>query len=125
MVPLFVLIGATAHDRITLGVYTISTQALIIGKYTMAENQKNKNQAYWRKNLQYLASLLAVWFIASYGCAILFVDYLDKIKIGGFRLGFWFAQQGSIYIFVVLIFIYVKLMNHLDKRHDVDEEEQS
>ena len=91
----------------------------------MAENQKNKNQAYWRKNLQYLASLLAVWFIASYGCAILFVDYLDKIKIGGFRLGFWFAQQGSIYIFVVLIFIYVKLMNHLDKRHDVDEEEQS
>ena len=91
----------------------------------MAENQKNKNQAYWRKNLQYLASLLAVWFIASYGCAILFVDYLDKIKIGGFRLGFWFAQQGSIYIFVVLIFIYIKLMNHLDKRHDVDEEEQS
>ena len=91
----------------------------------MAVDQKNKNQAYWRKNLQYLASLLAVWFIASYGCAILFVDYLDKIKIGGFRLGFWFAQQGSIYIFVVLIFIYVKLMNHLDKRHDVDEEEQS
>lgn len=91
----------------------------------MADNQKNKNQAYWRKNLHYLASLLAVWFIASYGCAILFVDYLDKIKIGGFRLGFWFAQQGSIYIFVVLIFIYVKLMNRLDKRHDVDEEERN
>ncbi len=91
----------------------------------MAEDQNDRKRAYWRKNLHYLASLLAVWFIASYGCAILFVDYLDKIKIGGFRLGFWFAQQGSIYIFVVLIFIYVKLMNRLDKRHDVDEEEQS
>ena len=90
----------------------------------MAENQNDTKQAYWRKNLHYLASLLAVWFIASYGCAILFVDNLDKIKIGGFRLGFWFAQQGSIYIFVVLIFIYVKLMNRLDKKHDVDEAEQ-
>ena len=121
---LFVLIGITARDRITLKVYMISTQALIIWRGTVAENKNNKKQAYWRKNLHYLASLLAVWFIASYGCAILFVDHLDNIKIGGFRLGFWFAQQGSIYIFVVLIFIYVKLMNRLDKKHDVDEEEQ-
>lgn len=90
----------------------------------MVEDQNEKNRTYWRKNLHYLAKLLAVWFIVSYGCAILFVDYLDNIKIGGFRLGFWFAQQGSIYIFVVLIFIYVKLMNRLDKKHDVDEEER-
>ncbi len=79
--------------------------------------KKNKNRAYWKKNLQYLFTLLAVWFVVSYGCAILFVNYLDKIKIGGFRLGFWFAQQGSIYVFVVLIFIYVYLMNRLDKRY--------
>lgn len=77
----------------------------------------DKNRAYWKKNLQYLAGLLAIWFIVSYGCAIVFVNHLDKIKIGGFRLGFWFAQQGSIYVFVVLIFIYVFLMNRLDKRH--------
>ena len=103
----------------------ILTQALIIRRDTVALDQNNKKQAYWRKNLHYLASLLAVWFVVSYGCAILFVDYLDKIKIGGFRLGFWFAQQGAIYVFVILIFIYVKLMNRLDKKHDVDEEERS
>ena len=76
---------------------------------------------YWRKNLHYLAVLLAIWFLVSYGCGILFVDTLDRVRLGGFKLGFWFAQQGSIYVFVVLIFIYVKLMNRLDRRHDVDE----
>ena len=89
----------------------------------MAKHENGGKQAYWRRNLHYLAVLLAVWFIASYGCAILFVDYLDRIKIGGFRLGFWFAQQGSMYVFVALIFVYVKLMNRLDKKHDVDEKE--
>jgi putative solute:sodium symporter small subunit len=68
--------------------------------------------------------LLGVWFIVSYGCAILFVDQLDKIKIGGFRLGFWFAQQGSIYVFVALIFIYVYLMNRLDKNYNADKKEE-
>jgi putative solute:sodium symporter small subunit len=82
---------------------------------------KDKRRAYWRKNLQYLGILLSVWFLMSYGCAILFVDFLDRIKIVGFRLGFWLAQQGSIYVFVLLIFIYVYLMNHLDKKHGVDE----
>ena len=91
----------------------------------MVEDDNGSKQGYWRKNLQYLALLLAIWFVASYGCAILFVDYLDKIKIGGFRLGFWFAQQGAMYVFVVLIFIYIKLMNRLDKKHDVDEKESS
>jgi len=77
---------------------------------------------YWRTNLKYLAVLLSVWFLVSYGFGILLVDQLDTIRIGGFKLGFWFAQQGSIYVFVVLIFVYVRLMNRLDKRHDVDED---
>lgn len=86
--------------------------------------RNDKNRAYWKKNLQYLGTLLTVWFIVSYGCAILFVNHLDKIKIGGFRLGFWFAQQGSIYVFVVLIFIYVCLMNRLDKYYSETEREE-
>ncbi|NKB24942.1 MAG: DUF4212 domain-containing protein [Kiritimatiellae bacterium] len=76
---------------------------------------------YWRTNLIYLISLLTLWFAVSYGCGILFVNELDKISIPGtgFKLGFWFAQQGSIYIFVVLIFVYVKLMNRLDRKYQV------
>jgi putative solute:sodium symporter small subunit len=72
---------------------------------------------YWRKNLTWLGSLLAVWFLVSYGCGILWVDQLDKIRIPGtgFKLGFWFAQQGSIYVFLVLIAVYVVVMNKLDK----------
>lgn len=72
---------------------------------------------YWRKNLSWLGGLLAVWFIVSYGCGILFVDQLDTIRIPGtgFKLGFWFAQQGSIYVFLVLIAVYVFVMNRLDR----------
>ena len=72
---------------------------------------------YWRKNLTWLGGLLLVWFLVSYGCGILWVDKLDKVKLPGtgFNLGFWFAQQGSIYVFVVLIAIYVVVMNRLDK----------
>ena len=76
---------------------------------------------YWRRNLLYLELLLAVWFIVSFGCGILFVDYLDQWRVGGFKLGFWFAQQGSIYVFVVIIFIYVFLMNRLDRAYGFDE----
>ena len=65
-------------------------------------------------------TLLTVWFVASFGFGILWSDTLDEIKIGGFKLGFWFAQQGSIYIFVLLIFIYVLLMNRLDKKYRKD-----
>ena len=79
-------------------------------------------KAYWKSNLKYLAILLTVWFIVSYGCGILFVDELNAIRLGGFKLGFWFAQQGSIYVFLVLIFIYVILMNRLDRKYDVHEE---
>lgn len=82
---------------------------------------KQKYKKYWRKNLQYLAILLTIWFVVSYGFGILLVDELDRIQVGGFGLGFWFAQQGSIYVFVMLIFAYVWLMNRLDKKFDVDE----
>lgn len=76
---------------------------------------------YWKENLRYLVILLIVWFVVSYGLGILFVEQMNGIKIGGFKLGFWFAQQGSIYVFVALIFIYVYLMNKLDKKYGVDE----
>lgn len=79
-------------------------------------------KAYWKSNLKYLAILLAIWFVVSYGAGILFVDALNEFSIGGFPLGFWFAQQGSIYVFVVLIFIYIGWMNTLDKKYEVDEE---
>ncbi|MEK6478709.1 DUF4212 domain-containing protein [Catalinimonas sp. 4WD22] len=85
--------------------------------------KRTKMQEYWRHNLKYLAILLVIWFVCSYGFGILLADELNKIKMGGFKLGFWFAQQGSIYIFVVIIFIYVWLMNRLDKKYEVDEEE--
>ena len=78
-------------------------------------------QEYWRANLRLMAALLAIWFAVSYGCGILFVDQLDRFQIGGFRLGFWFAQQGSIYVFVILIFVYVWRMNQLDRKFNVDE----
>lgn len=83
----------------------------------------NKLESYWQRNLKYLGILLVVWFVVSYGCGILFADFLNQFSMGGFPLGFWFAQQGAIYVFVVLIFVYVGLMNKLDKEFDVDEGE--
>lgn len=78
-------------------------------------------KAYWKKNISYVLILLTIWFVVSYGFGILFVDALNEVRIGGAKLGFWFAHQGSIYVFVVLIFVYVWLMNKLDKEFDVDE----
>ena len=77
--------------------------------------------AYWRTNLRYLGTLLAIWFLVSYGVGILLVEPFNRIRVAGFPLGFWFAQQGSIYLFVVLIFVYVQLMNRLDRKFEVDE----
>ena len=74
-----------------------------------------KNNIYWKKNIRYITILLSLWFIISFGCGILFVEELNTITIGGFKLGFWFAQQGSIFGFVGIIFIYIFLMNKLDK----------
>ena len=79
---------------------------------------------YWRMNLRYLAVLLSVWFLVSFGFGIVLAEPLNAIRLGGFKLGFWFAQQGAIYVFVALIFIYVFLMNRLDRRFDVDEKPQ-
>jgi putative solute:sodium symporter small subunit len=76
---------------------------------------------YWKKNLRLLTILLSIWFIVSFGFGILLVDVFNTIRIGGFKLGFWFAQQGSIYVFIALIFIYEQRMNRLDKEYDLDE----
>jgi putative solute:sodium symporter small subunit len=78
--------------------------------------------AYWRANLRLVIACLIVWFTVSYGFGILFVDVLDRFTVGGFPLGFWFAQQGSIYVFVVLIFVYVWRMNRMDAEFGVAED---
>ena len=90
-----------------------SSEATIPGR-----SQANE-LAYWKVNLRILGALLAVWFLVSYGAAILFVDVLNKIQVGGFPLGFWFAQQGAIFVFVILIFTYVIVMNRIDRRFGV------
>ena len=79
---------------------------------------------YWRANLKILIILLSIWFMVSFGFGIIFSDFLDQYQIGGFKLGFWFAQQGSIYLFVVLIFVYVHLMNKLDKKYKDHNDEE-
>ena len=82
-----------------------------------------RHAEYWRRNIRYLGGLLAVWFVVSYGCGIVFADALNAFTFPGTHvpLGFWFAQQGSIYAFVVLIFVYVRLMNRLDLEFELDE----
>lgn len=77
---------------------------------------------YWQKNLRILAGLLAVWFIASYGFGIIFADSLNSIRLGGYKLGFWFAQQGAIYVFIAIIYTYIYLMNKLDREYDVHDD---
>ncbi|PCI33552.1 MAG: hypothetical protein COB54_04435 [Alphaproteobacteria bacterium] len=88
----------------------------------MEVSQNDNAKAYWRENIRLMLILLAVWFIASFGMGILFVDELNEFRFFGFRLGFWMAQQGAIYVFVVLIFIYVHKMNQLDRKYDVHED---
>jgi len=82
---------------------------------------KQKAKSYWKENIRYVLILLLIWFLVSFGAGILLKESLNTIKIGGFKLGFWFAQQGSMYVFVVLIFVYVYLMNKLDKKYGYDE----
>lgn len=85
-------------------------------------SNNSPSKAYWKANLRYLLILLLIWFSVSYGAGILLREELNTIRLGGFKLGFWFAQQGSIYVFVVLIFVYVRLMNRLDKKYGFDED---
>ena len=82
----------------------------------------NPAQAYWRENIRLVAVLLAIWFAVSYLFGIILVEPMNTIKVGGVGLGFWFAQQGSIYTFLVLIFVYAKKMNALDRKYDVHED---
>ena len=77
--------------------------------------KNNKADIYWKKNLKYLTILLSIWFTVSFGFGVILVDQLNEFLFFGFKLGFWFAQQGSIYTFVILIFVYIFLMNRLDK----------
>ena len=81
-----------------------------------------KARSYWRENLRLVAACLAVWFLVSFGFGIVAADLLDGIRVAGFPLGFWFAQQGSIFVFVALIFLYAWRMARIDRDHDVDEE---
>ncbi|WP_337881245.1 DUF4212 domain-containing protein [Rheinheimera sp.] len=88
----------------------------------MAFQSSEQAQAYWRENISLMLKLLVIWFAVSFGAGILLVDVLNQIPLFGFKLGFWFAQQGSIYTFVALIFVYVTKMNALDRKYNVHED---
>ena len=87
----------------------------------MISSKPSQINAYWKENVRIVLSLLSVWFLVSFGMSILFVDYLDNFRFFGFKLGFWMAQQGAIYFFLVIIFVYVYKMKKLDRKYDVDE----
>lgn len=80
-----------------------------------------KAQAYWKENISMIIKLLIIWFAVSFGCGILFINELNTIEISGVKLGYWFAQQGAIYVFVILIFVYAKAMSQIDEKYGVDE----
>tara|TARA_R110002124_G_scaffold69896_1_gene187589 strand:+ start:3179 stop:3475 length:297 start_codon:yes stop_codon:yes gene_type:complete len=91
-------------------------------EFLMSQLNEGRAREYWRRNITLVIKLLLIWFVVSFGCGILFVDELNKIQIGGYKLGFWFAQQGSIYVFVALIFYYARKMAALDHEFGVDQE---
>ena len=94
---------------------------------TDAEEERAEKQqiakAYWRENIRLLVTLMSIWFLVSFGAGILFRDFLDQFMLGGFPLGFWFAQQGSIYVFIVLIFYYAWKMHRIEQRYQLDDDE--
>ena len=83
----------------------------------------SQNSSYWRANLRLVAFCLTIWFVVSFLFGIILVEPLNSIQIGGYKLGFWFAQQGSIYVFVVLVFFYAYRMGKLDRKHNVHEDD--
>ena len=89
----------------------------------MKTTPSDNNKAYWRANISLLSKLLVVWFVVSFGCGIILVDWLDQFSLFGFKLGFWFAQQGAIYVFVALIFIYAWRMKIIDRQFGVSDDE--
>lgn len=88
----------------------------------MAFKSEADKIAYWKENLTLVGILLVIWFAVSFGAGVIFVDALNNIRLGGYKLGFWFAQQGSIYTFVVLVFVYAKKMGDLDRKYGVEED---
>ena len=88
----------------------------------MSHMTEEQAKEYWRRNVTLMVKLLVIWFVVSYGCGIMLVDVLNNIQLGGYKLGFWFAQQGSIYVFVALIFFYAKKMAALDREFDVHDD---
>lgn len=89
----------------------------------MSEENPNTSSAgaYWKENIRLLITLMVIWFVVSFGAGILFRDFLDQFMIGGFPLGFWFAQQGSIYVFILLIFYYSVKMKSIERKYDLDD----
>ena len=83
----------------------------------------NKHQDYWKENISLIIKCLTIWFISSYGFSIILVDYLNVFKVSGYKLGFWFAQQGSIYTFVILIFYYAYKMGDIDRKYRINDQE--
>jgi putative solute:sodium symporter small subunit len=95
---------------------------ILLNSYKKGENMDAKKaQEYWQENISTILKLLVVWFIVSLGCGVLFINQLNLIEISGVKLGFWMAQQGSIYSFVILIFVYISKMSAIDKKYGVDE----
>ena len=105
--------GAVSDDALSSS-ETTSTNA-------KSEDTSEAEGAYWRENIRLLISLMAIWFVASFGCGILFRDWLDQFSLGGYPLGFWFAQQGAVYIFIALIVFYVVRMKQIERKYDLDD----
>ncbi|MEX1147356.1 MAG: DUF4212 domain-containing protein [Sphingomonadales bacterium] len=93
------------------------------GQHQREVLKEERVSAYWRDNIRLLLCLLAVWFAVSFGCGILLAEPLNRFSLGGYPLGFWFAQQGSVYVFVILIFVYCGLMKRIERRHGVDDDD--
>ena len=96
-----------------------------IGTKPKQADVEERVRSYWRANVRLLLSLLVIWFVVSFGAGILFADALNSFVVGGFPLGFWFAQQGSIYVFVALIFVYAQQMKRLEHQYGVDDDEET
>ena len=84
---------------------------------------REDDNKYWQENIRILKILLSIWFIVSFLMSVIFVDQLDVIRVGGFKFGFWMAQQGSIYVYVILIFVYLKMMDNLDRKYHHEEKD--
>lgn len=114
--------GSDGSGNVPLTKHPSGPDALRNTENTTADGETNiRENAYWQENLRLLAALMAVWFACSFGAGILFREQLDSFNLGGYPLGFWFAQQGSIYVFIALIFIYVVRMKQIENKFDLDD----